>query len=159
MSKLHSSFINMLLNSSSTDRDRAPKEITPTCRSFFSQETTDLADQQLSVLFRELGFPDVGFAHGVFQAFLSGHFLYHESGCPNNFSIFCFYEKLRNALDNKRRLLMRLKSKDGKAKSNEEINESLCQVVVAPSNFTKMKEQIKIFGLVLQIFLSVPSFL
>ena len=41
---------------------------------------------------------------------------------------------------------MNLKSKDGKAKINEEINESLRQVVVAPSNFTKMKEQIKIFG-------------
>ena len=97
-------------------------------------------DQQLSVLFRELGFPDVGFAHGVVQAFLSRHFLYHEPGCPNNFSIFCFYEKLRDALDNKRRLLIHLKSKDVKAKSNEEINESLRQVVVAPSNFTKMKE-------------------
>ena len=79
--------------------------------------------------------------------------MYHEPGCPNNFSIFCFYEKLRDALDNKRRLLMHLKSKDGKAKSNEEINESLLQVVVAPSNFTKMKEQIKIFGGLNQIFL------
>ena len=48
---------------------------------------------------------------------------------------------------------MHLKSKDGKAKSNEEINESLRQVVVAPSNFTKMKEQIKIFGELNQIFL------
>ena len=48
---------------------------------------------------------------------------------------------------------MHLKSKDGKAISNEEINESLLQVVVAPSNFTKMKEQIKIFGGLNQIFL------
>ena len=48
---------------------------------------------------------------------------------------------------------MHLKSKDGKAKSNEEINESLCQVVVAPSNFTKMKKQIKIFGGLNQIFM------
>ena len=87
----------MLLNASSTDGDRAAKEITSACRSFFNQETAGLADQQLSVLFRELGFPDVSFAHGVVQAFLSGHFLYHEPGCPNNFSILCFYEKLRYA--------------------------------------------------------------
>ena len=48
---------------------------------------------------------------------------------------------------------MHLESKDGKVKSNEEINESLRQVVVAPPNFTKMKEQIKIFGRLKQIFL------
>ena len=48
---------------------------------------------------------------------------------------------------------MHLKSKYGKAKINEEINESLRQVVVAASNCTKMKEQIKIFGGLNQIFL------
>ena len=92
MSKLHSSFLNMLLNASSTDRDRAAKEITSACRSFFNQETAGLADQQLLVLFIELGFPDVGFSHVVVQEFLSRHFLYHEPGCHKNFSIFCFYE-------------------------------------------------------------------
>ena len=90
MSKLHSSFLNMLLNASSTDRDRAAKDITAACRSFFNQETAGLDDQQLSVLFRELGFLDVGFAYGVVQTFLSKHFLYHEPGCPNNSSMFCF---------------------------------------------------------------------
>ena len=119
MSKLHSYFINMLLNASLTDGDRAVEDITSACRSFFNQDTEGLADQQFLVLFRELGFPDVGFAHRVVQEFLSGHFLYHDPGCPNNFSIFCFYEKLRDALDNKRRLLMHLKSKDEKYKSNE----------------------------------------
>ena len=48
---------------------------------------------------------------------------------------------------------MHLKSKDGKSKVDEEINESLRQVVVAPSNFTKMKEQVKIFGGLNQICL------
>ena len=75
MSKLHSSFLNMLLNASSTDRDRAAKEITAACHSFSNQETADLENQELSVLFRELGFTDVGFAHGFFQAFLSGQCL------------------------------------------------------------------------------------
>ena len=89
MSKLHSYFLNMLLNASSTDGDRTAKDITAACSSFFSRETAGLADQQLLVLFIELGFPDVGFSHGVVQEFLRGHFLHHEPGCPNNFSIFC----------------------------------------------------------------------
>ena len=109
ISKLHSSFLNIFLNSSSTDGDRAAKDITAVYRSFLNQETEGLANQQFSVLFRELGFPDVGFSHGFFQAFLSGNFLYPEPGCPNNFSIFYFYEKLHDALDNKRCLLMHLK--------------------------------------------------
>ena len=50
--KLYSSFLNMLLNASSTDGDRADKEITSACRFFFNQEIEGLADQQLSVLFR-----------------------------------------------------------------------------------------------------------
>ena len=99
----------MFLNASSTDGDRAAKEITATCCSFFNQETAGLAVQQLSVPFRELGFPDFGFTHGVVQAFLSGNFLDHESECPNNFSIFYFYDKLCDAIDNKRGLLMHLK--------------------------------------------------
>ena len=36
MSKLHSSFLNMLLNASSIDGDRAANEITSACRSFFN---------------------------------------------------------------------------------------------------------------------------
>ena len=152
MLKLHSSFLNMLLHASSIDGGRAAKEITSVCRSFFNQETAGLDDQQFLVLFRYLGFQDVGSAHGFVQAFLSRYFLYHEPGCPNNFSIFCFYEKLRDALDNKRRLLMHLKSKYGKAKGYEEINDSLRQVVVVPSNFTKIKERIKIFGGLNQMF-------
>ena len=37
MSKLQSYFLNMLLNASSTDRDRAAKDITAACPSFFNQ--------------------------------------------------------------------------------------------------------------------------
>ena len=56
MLKLHSSFLNMLLNASSTDENTAAKEITSACRSFFNQETAGLDDQQFLVLFRYLGF-------------------------------------------------------------------------------------------------------
>ena len=47
---------------------------------------------------------------------------------------------------------MHLKSKDGNSKNNEEINEFFRQMVVAPSNFTKMKQQIKILGGLNQFF-------
>ena len=127
--------------------------MSPSCLSFFKQETEGLADQKLLVLFRKMGLPYAGFAHGVVQAFLSGQLIYFEPGCPNNFSIFCFYENLRDRFDNDRRLIMHLKSKNGRAETNEEINESLRQVVVAPSGFTKMKEHIKIFAGLNQIFL------
>ena len=52
MSKLHSYFLNMLLIASSTDRNRATKDITAAYCSFFNQETAGLADQQFPVLFR-----------------------------------------------------------------------------------------------------------
>ena len=48
---------------------------------------------------------------------------------------------------------MHLKAKDGKVKTNEEITESLRQVVVSPSGFTKMKEHINIFAGLNKIFL------
>ena len=45
MSKLRSSFINMLLNASLTDGDRAVEDITAACRSFFYKETAGLVNQ------------------------------------------------------------------------------------------------------------------
>ena len=48
---------------------------------------------------------------------------------------------------------MHLKAKDGRAKTNEEITDSLRQVVVAPSGFISLKEHIKIFRGLNQIFL------
>ena len=90
----------MLLMASSTDGDRAATKVSPSFLSFFKQETSGLANQQLLVLFRYMGLPDVGFPHGVVQALLSGKFIYFEPGCPNKFSIFCCYENLRDRFDN-----------------------------------------------------------
>ena len=143
----------MLLMASSTDGYRAATKVSPSCLSFFKQETAGLANQQVLVVFREMGFPYVGFAHVVVQAFLCGKLLYFEPGYPNNLSIFCFYEKLQDRFDNERCLLMHLKAKDGKSKTNEEITKYLRQVVGAFSGFTKMKEHIKIFAGLNQIFL------
>ena len=150
-SKLHASFKNMLLMAFSTDGDRAASTLTPSCKYFFEQETVGVADQYLQVLFRDLGMPDVGFAHGVIQAFLSGQFLYSSRDPLPIFRSFAF-TKLRDKFDNQRRLLIHLKAKDGKARTNEEINESIRQVVKSPSGFNVLKEQLKIFGALNQIF-------
>ena len=50
--KLHASFKKMLMMAFSTDGDRAASSLTPSCTSFFEQETAGVADQHLQVLFR-----------------------------------------------------------------------------------------------------------
>ena len=50
------------------------KEITPACRYLFIQETAGLTNQQLLVLFRELGFPDVSFYMELSKHFLEDNF-------------------------------------------------------------------------------------
>ena len=103
---------------------------------------------------RSMGFPDVIFAPGVVHMLLTGQFLYFESGLPSDFSILCFFEKLRVKSDNAARMLMYLTSKDGKVKTNDVLKESLKHGITSPSNFVEMKEQIKIFGAMCKFFFS-----
>jgi hypothetical protein len=83
---------------------------------------------------------------------LTGQFLYFEPGHPNNFSCFVFSEKLRVKSDNTATMLMHLTSKDGKVKTNDELKESLKQVITTPGCFVDMKEQLNIFGAVCKFF-------
>ena len=152
LKKLHPSNLQMILNASSVDGEFAAEDVSSSCESFFSQESAGLADRELVVQLRSVGFPDVGFAHGVVQMLLNGQFLYFEPGQPNNYSIFCFFEKLRVKSDNTATMLMHLTSKDGKVKTNDELKESLRQVITTPGCFADMKEQIKIFGAVCKFF-------
>ena len=151
--KLHHSFKNTLLNASYTDGDVAASDITESCRYFYNQESAGLADQELSLLLADRGYPDVGFSHGVVQDLLNGHMLYFEQGCPNNFSPFCVYEKLHDKHDNQNRLLLHVESQKRKNHTDEEIKDSLRQVGVAPSSFTKLMQQMGIFGAANDIFL------
>ena len=50
--------------------------------------------------------------------------------------------------DNTATKLMHLTSKDGKVKTNDELKESLKQVITTPGCFVDMKEQLNIFGAV-----------
>ena len=152
LSKLHPTFRNMILNAASECGDRIAEAVPDSCQAFFDQETLGLAEQQLHIQFREFGLSDVGFASGVVQAFLSGRLLYFEPGIPNNFSCFTFKEKLSCKYDGERSLILHLREKDGKVRTNEEINESLQQVVTAPTNYTQMVEQMQIFTVLNKIF-------
>ena len=109
------------------------------------------------MLLRSGGHPDVGYAHGVVQLLLSGNFLYNSPGNPSNLSVFCFYEKLRDGSENEQKLLLHVMAKDGKERSTDEIKNSLKQVVVAPSNYTQMKDQLMIFREVTKIFFGSKS--
>jgi len=47
-----------------------------------------------SINFKELGFPDIGFAEGTAQALFVGDFLYADSSTPSsNFTVFAFHEE------------------------------------------------------------------
>ena len=71
---------------------------------------------------------------------------------PNNLSCFCFKEKLSCKYDGERSLILHLREKDGKVRTNKEINKSLRQVVTAPTNYTQMVEQMQIFTVLNKIF-------
>ena len=93
------------------------------------------------------------------QAMLARNLVYNCPGSPSNFSIFNFYEKLKDGSENANTLLLHIMSKDGKSRSKEEIKQSLKQVVVAPANYNEMREQTAIFICVTNIFMGKSSLL
>jgi len=159
LGKLHFSVRHMLMNAASEDGDEMAMELPDSCKYFFEQDTAALSEQQLSFLLREEGLQDVGFAHGTVQALLTGHFLYNFTGCPSNFSIFSFHEKLKDGSETENTLLMHVMAKDGKARSKEDIKQSLKQVVVVPTNFNEMKEQLAIFVVISKKIMGKESLL
>ena len=152
MGKLHASVKEFILNAASTDGEFAAKEVPESCSAVFNQDSASMSEREILVRLRQAGCPNVGFAHGTTQALLTGQFLYFEPGFPSNFSMFSFYKKLVDAHDCKKRMLLHIHSKDGKSKSNDEINESLKQVVVVPASITQLVDQVEIFSKVIHIF-------
>jgi len=152
LGKLHISVKDFILNAASEDGEFAAKDIPESCAAVFNQDSASMSEREILVRLRQAGCPDVGFAHGVIQALLTGQFLYFEPGSPSNFSIFSFYKKLVDARDCRKRMLLHIRSKDGKSKSNDEINESLRQVVVVPASITQLVDQVEIFSKVHYIF-------
>ena len=155
--KLHNSVSRLILNAASEDGDCTAKSVPKSCESFFNQESVGLAEEELAAMLSEAGYDDVGFSHGVIQSLYQGHFLSFDAGSPSNLAPFCFFEKLSDESDSRARMLAHIRARDGKAKSNEEIDESLKQVVVAPSSYAQLKEQSEIFHAVVAIFFGKNS--
>ncbi len=51
-----------------------------------------MAQYKLTHQFKELGFPDIGFAQGMVQALYIGNFLYSNSSTPSNVTVFAFHK-------------------------------------------------------------------
>ena len=159
MMKLHSSVQHTFLMAASENGEEKAEEIPESCKSFYNQDSVALSEQQFSFLLRALGLPDVSFAHGTIQSILAGNLLHNAPGSPSNLSVFSFYEKLKDGSENDSRLLLHVMARDGKKRSSNEIQKSLKQVVVAPTNFTEMKEQLVIFINVTKILFGNKSLL
>ena len=143
--KLHSSVRHQFLMAASTDGEDKASELPKSCKNFFDQDSAALSDQELSFQLENLGAQDISFGHGTIQAILAGNLLYNAPLNPSNLSLFCFYEKIQDGSDQTNRLLLHVMAKDGRTRSKDEIQKSLKQVVVTPTNYTEMKDQLSIF--------------
>ena len=99
-----------------------------------------------------MGCQDVSFDQGTIQSLLAALLQYNTPGRPSNLSIFCFHEKLRDGSENEEMVLLWAMQKDGKTRSQEDIKESLKQVVVARSTYNEMKDQLRIYIFVLSTY-------
>ena len=143
----------------SVDGEEKASDLPKSCKDFFDQDSAALSDQELSFQLENLGAQDISFGHGTVQAILAGNLLYNAPLYPSNLSLFCFYEKIQDGSDKTNRLLLHVMAKDGRPRSKDEIQKSLKQVVVTPTNYTEMKDQLSIFVLVTGILFGAKSFL
>jgi hypothetical protein len=120
--KIHTLIIKMIGRASakrSTDKSEA---LSVTCTHFINSENVGMAQYELIHQFKELGFPDIGFAQGTVQALYIGNFLYSDSSTPSNFTVFAFHEV--EPLSNSRQkdyLVCQLVQTQGQKKTLDEI--------------------------------------
>ena len=151
MGKLHSAVRHQFPMAASTDGEEPAEELPKSCKDFYNQKSAPLPSQELVEQLGAIGCQDVGFDQGTIQSLLAGLLQYNAPGSPSNLSVFCFYEKLRDGSENEEMVLLWVMQKDGKTRSQEDIEKSLKQVVVAPSKLGDMKDQLRIYIGVLSI--------
>ena len=125
MGKLHSAVRHQFLMAASTDGEEPAEEIPKSCKDFYNQESAPLSSQELVEQLGVMGYQDVGFGQGTIQSLLAGLLQYNAPGSPSNLSVFCFYEKLRDGSENEEMVLLWVMQKDGKTRSQEDIEKSL----------------------------------
>ncbi len=117
-----------------------------------------MAQYELIHQFKELGFPDIGFAQGTVQALYIGDFLYSDSSPPSNFTVFAFHEvePLSNSCQ-KDYLVCQLVQTQGQKKTLDEIKASLKQTVHIPNDLNGMGTQLQVFAAACEIFFGEES--
>jgi len=90
---IHNSIIKMIRQASAKSSTDESQAISATCSHFLISDNVGMAQYELVHQFKELGFPDIGFAQGTAQALFVGIFLYADSSTPSNFTVFAFHEQ------------------------------------------------------------------
>ena len=156
--KIHASIIKMIGRASAKSASDDSLTLPATFTRFINSENVGMAQYELVHQFRELGFPDVGFAQGTVQALFVGDLLYANSSTPSNFTVFAFHEV--EPLSNSRQLdylICQLVQTQGQKKTIEEIKASLKQQVHVPRDFNEMGTQLQIFTAACEIFFGEES--
>jgi hypothetical protein len=143
---LHPSIVKMLTHASATSRLEIDTELTSACKKFLNASTQGHAEQELSHQFETLNLLDVCFAPGIIQNLYLGEFIYGNTSCPSNFTVFAFFEQppLSDAKQQSY-LACHLIHENGQKQSLDDIKASLKQEVVIPKDFTSLGMQLQYF--------------
>jgi len=151
--KIHNSIMNMIGRASTKSSTDEAVAISASCSRFLNSDNIGMAQYELVHQFKELGFPDIGFAQGTAQALFIGDFLYADSSTPSNFAVFAFHEQ--TPLSESRQniyLICQLGQTQGQKKSLDEIKASLKQTVHVPTDFNSMGTQFQLFAAACEVF-------
>ena len=127
--------------------------ISATLSQFLNSDYIGMAQYELVHQFKELGFPNIGFAQGTSQALFVCNFLYANSSTPSNFTVFTFHEHepLSDSHQNNY-LICQLVQTQGQKKSLDKIKASLKQMVHVPTDFNSMGTQFQLFAAACGVF-------
>ena len=145
--KWHESSKRLVLNAASTNGDTAAEDIPESYLRIINSETAGMADKELYNQMTALGFPDVGFAHGLASAIHIGDLLWTNKHSPSNVSLFTVYEQdPLSTTQASRYLHLHLLSKNTEGKSMDEIKASQKQEVKVPATYEEMVQSLHFYG-------------
>ncbi len=156
--KNHTLIIKMIRRASAKSSTDESEALLVTCTRFINSENVGMAQYKLIHQFKELGFPNIGFAQGMVQALYIGNFLYSDSSTASNFTVSAFHkvEPLSNSCQ-KDYLICQLVQTQGQKKMLNKIKASLKQTVHIPSDFNGMGTQLQVFAAAYEIFFGKES--
>ncbi len=134
----------MLLFALAMDNETVPTELCDTCNRVI---TVALTKQEINIQFEAAGMNDISFPPGYSTSMYNGTLLWSSQDTPSNHSPFSFNQKTRH-------LMLQLILTQSRGMTVDEVKASNKQEVNTPSNFNNMKEQLRMFSVANNIFLS-----